>query len=297
MASLARSALAAACGQWERAGGHTVTSSTLATPSCETFALLQAAGALEAEAEAAVLSLRFANAGGTLRPPKPREAPPGADDLSDGSEAQAALVAARVARGRREELVHVRPADGRVRAADGSLRLLVSALVSPDECQILLSAGVVMMASAFSRCGQTTLGLSPALVHRLGGCSELAPAVPLLYRAVERARRQVAAAVGTPLEHWRLSDATFTRLRPTILPGETTPAGVVVGALACEAGALDVGVCRGDRFCYWRPHIDQVRSACSLTSAMHIDRRCAARQCGVLASTPCGHTERPSRNR
>ena len=39
--------------------------------------------------------------------------------------------------------------------------------------------------------------------------------MPLLYLAVERARRRVCTAFGTPPERTRLSDATLTRLRPT----------------------------------------------------------------------------------
>ena len=76
------------------------------------------------------------------------------------------------------------------------------------------------MAGAFSRCGQTTLGLSPALAGRLA-CAPPSAAgasipdmLPFFYRTVERVRRRVATAFAAPLEALRLSDATLTRLQP-----------------------------------------------------------------------------------
>jgi len=292
--AFAVAALQAAVAQWRVAGGHILTRAgapaALCAASLQAFCLQQAAGALDAEAESLQLALRELNGtvsgdGAVSRGPRPCEAPPGADDTSDGSPVQADLVRRNVQRGKPEICVSppARPAvapsgdgggpeaapEGCVRAPDGSFRILWSGLLSPSECQMLVAAGVAMMASAFSRYGQCTLGLSPALAQRTAATEELAPALPLLYTAVERARRRVAATRGKPLHQWRVSDATLTRLRPAPLPGDADAggAGAASGAapaasapqrLACEAGSLDVGFCRGDRFCYWRPHLDQV---------------------------------------
>lgn len=288
--SYAVAALQAAAAQWEVAGGHVLARAGAPVQLCRAslcaFALQQAAGALDAEAEALQQLLCEINGtsggeAGAPRETRPRDAPPGADDTSDGSPEQAELVARNVRRGRPELCLNPPPRpgaacsdhlgplpEGCVRAPDGSVRLLWPGLVSASESQLLVAAGVAMMAGAFSRCGQTTLGLSPALAHRVAGSAALAGAVPLLYVAVERARRRVAAASGTPLHSLRLSDATLTRLRPRIAAASILGDASIVGAagsgapaeraLACEAGALDVGEWRGDGFSYSRPHVDKV---------------------------------------
>jgi hypothetical protein len=291
---VAVAALQAAAAQWEMAGGHVLVRAGAPAQLCRAslcaFALQQAAGALDAEAEALQQLLCQINgtAGGEAGAPRgarPRGAPPGADDTSDGSPEQAELVARNVRRGKPERRLQPPPRPGAacsdhlgplpagcVRAIDGSSRLLWPGLLSESESQLLVAAGVAMMAGAFSRCGQTTLGLSPALAQRVAGSEALAGAVPLLYVAVERARRRVAAASGTPLGSLRLSDATLTRLRPTAAahaghaPASVLNAGSGAPAepcrpLACEAGALDVGEWRGDGFSYSRPHVDKVRPA------------------------------------
>ena len=140
-------------------------------------------------------------------------------------------------------------------------------------------AGSSQWRAPFTRCGQTTLGLSPALATRTlaaGAPADAPPAVsqtvPLLYRTVERIRRRVSAAFGAPLAELRLSDATLTRLQPV---GDELGGGGGGGgsgrwrrrrsrslteklAAATASGSLDVGALRGDQFCYWRPHVDQV---------------------------------------
>ena len=54
----------------------------------------------------------------------------------------------------------------------------------------------------------------------------------------------------------------MARLRPHG-GGDAAAAGGTTGDLAAAraAGALDVGALRGDRFVYWRPHVDQVSVA------------------------------------
>uniref|UniRef100_A0A7S2MG55 Fe2OG dioxygenase domain-containing protein n=1 Tax=Haptolina brevifila TaxID=156173 RepID=A0A7S2MG55_9EUKA len=90
----------------------------------------------------------------------------------------------------------------------------------------------------------------------------------MLYRTVERARRAVASSFGASLEDLRMSDATFTRLQPVAaLSNEDDAYGGGGGdddellAASTRSGSLDVGLLRGDQFCYWRPHIDQVSVA------------------------------------
>jgi len=185
----AAAALQAALSQWLVAGGHVLLrgcrDQALIAASATAFALAQAAGALDAEAEALQLTLRSLNDGAERGPERQRErhVPPGADDASDGSSVQASLIAANVHGGKPERpLVPPPPSanlpPGCVRAPDGSLRLLSPALLSAGECNLLVAGGVAMMAGAFSRRGQTTLGISPALSHRLAGQQPLARAVP-----------------------------------------------------------------------------------------------------------------------
>ena len=261
--------------QWNRAGGHILRSSAaLACASREAFVLLQTAAALDRTSAQLRRELTDLNTvEGATRPAVDEKRVVAksstSDDVSDGSEVQGSLVAANVKFGKRTLFIGA----GEHRAPDGSLRLLTAQLLSPSECAQLVAGGLVAMASAFSRCGQTTLGISPALGTRMlvpsmanGTGSEVADAsvaIPgaaaLLYRAVERARRQVAASFGASLGQLRLSDATLTRLQPVGGnedggDGSETPS-------ATASGALDVGLLRGDQFVYWRPHIDQVRVA------------------------------------
>lgn len=283
---------AASLEQWRAAGGHVLpsTDSPVARDSQRAFVLLQSAAALDAACSHARQELRALNSEPSISvaaPPAPLSKQVGAyeDDHSDGSELQGGLVARNV-RPDKAELV-LRPGSNHT-APNGTLRLLRPNLLSPAECELLVAGGLVAMAGAFSRCGQTTLGVSPALAARTRlpqpegnqlegsaageGATPAVPTedtVPLLYRTVERVRRAVASAFGEALGSLRVSDATLTRLQPVhpvgdVLQSEATEGQVSSAAALRDAvsstGALDVGVLRGDHFCYWRPHLDQVSS-------------------------------------
>ena len=283
--------------QWLRAGGHTlVRNSSAPLPpvvqaSRDAFALLQTAAAIDRESAQLRHDLCELDGGedeGSRRvrpcvaPPSATGQPAVADDESDGDALQGSLVEAHVRAGKAETTIGAHEGVEH-RAPDGSLRLIEAGVLSPDECTHLISGGLVAMAGAFSRCGQTTLGVSPALGSRLlalpaaggdGGdgvaaktAAECVPAaLPMLYRVVERARRRVARAFGASLDELRVSDATFTRLQPVVdRLGERAGRAATVGGEgggapdeAIASGALDVGMLRADRFIYWRPHIDQV---------------------------------------
>ena len=88
----------------------------------------------------------------------------GLDDHSDASALQGDLVSRCVASGKQELRVRVGEPH---RAPDSSVRLLQPSCISREDCACLVAAGIVAMAGAFSRCGQTTLGVSPALSDRL----------------------------------------------------------------------------------------------------------------------------------
>ena len=187
----------AAEAQWRAAGGDAMRVSgvpdELMSASRSAFGERQAAAALDAACVRVQHELRMLNAseGERQAAAAPKPAPPAAraavdDDTSDGSEVQGALVRARVRAGRPVRVVEPGP---HARAPDGTLRLFEPAVLSADECALLLAGGVVAMAGAFSRCGQTTLGVSPALAARLRPSAKLAPAVPMLYRTLERYRR------------------------------------------------------------------------------------------------------------
>lgn len=276
--------------QWGVAGGRVVQAlvdSADAAPalpalSRAAFATLQTAAAIDGETARCRLLLREINApaaaqsgGGPDRPTRP----PGPDDESDGSDVQAALIAEHVRPGKAESWLSA----GAHTAPEGTPRVVQPDILSPEECARVVAGGLVAMAGAFGRCGQTTLGISPALGGRIlelgsGGASdggnadvpgpprpiaasvqaagEIGAALPLLYIAVERARRRISGAFGVPLADLRVSDSTFTRL----LPRDAAAAAPAPAAAAtCTHGGIDVGVLRGDRFCYWRPHIDQAR--------------------------------------
>lgn len=293
----------AAESQWLNAGGTamhiTGTPEALMKASREAFAVRQAAAALDAMSLQVQQELRMLNAtdgerqattAPLIRAPAARKLVE--DDTSDGCELQGELVRSRVVPGR--PLTVAEP--GEARAPDGTLRLFVPSVLSSHECALLLAGGVVAMAGAFSRCGQTTLGVSPALAARMRPSLELAGAVPMLYRTLERVRRLVASRFGTPLDGLSVSDATLTRcvisiLLPRPLACKRAHARTVVDSLrrqrcpvcrrllpfdhdaaadpgnaaaepelelARATGSLDVGQLRGDRFVYSRPHIDQV---------------------------------------
>jgi len=224
------SAEADAEAQWLAAGGHVLPPDAPATRvSRDAFVLLQSAAALDTAAHEVRTALRDLNDGGGggakpagegKRPAVPDEAD---DDHSDGSSIQGSLVSRNVRPGKPEHAFV--PGAGH-RAPDGSRRV-VEHLASREECEQLVSGGLVAMAGAFTRCGQTTLGVSPALAARvhpavcgLGGdhdaatVAAVAEAPATLYRVIERARRKISASFGAPLGRMRLSDATFTRLQP-----------------------------------------------------------------------------------
>ena len=242
--------------QWRRAGGHVLPPfAPIACASRRAFALLQAAAALDQECARLRQELCELNTGEDatrrVRACVSPTSKAGAtaqqemDDESDGSDLQGSLVAANVRPGKPLVLLSAR--DGlEHRAPDGSLRLVAADMLSEHEREQLLAGGLVAMAGAFSRCGQTTLGISPALAARVlattasvsaasgadgtaGAAAalsstamagvDLSGTVPLLYRVVERARRRVAAAFGADLATLRVSDATFTRLQPVSTPG------------------------------------------------------------------------------
>ena len=289
MAMPAQSLRDAAESQWLAAGGsillHDAKQSALAASSRNAFALLQTASALDHAGLLLREELRILNAGeetlGAKRPcvdshmRRPiTAAAEDKDDVSDGSALQGGLISSNVRPAKPQVLIS---AASEHRAPDGTLRLLSSNLLSADECATLVAGGLVAMAGAFSRCGQTTLGLSPALAARMVAYSEPATAashaaaaasipeaLPLLYRTVERVRRKVAFAFGAKLETLRMSDATLTRLQPVeeehthgAHPPRQHDAGSALRA-ATASGALDVGLLRGDQFNYWRPHLDKV---------------------------------------
>jgi hypothetical protein len=235
-AATASGAFAAAATQWRRAGGHALlrVDAPIAAAACEAFSLVQAAASLDRAADCARVRLRELNADGVSAAPAKRvrsngdgaRAAAADDDVSDGSALQGGLVERNVREGKRREVLSWRDAEA-ARAPDGSLRLLAGNVLTPDECALLVGGGLVAMAGAFSRCGQTTLGLSPALAARLAVAPDEHPsgmalpdALPLLYRAVERVRRRVATAFDAPAHTLRLSDATLTRLQP--LPSNDT---------------------------------------------------------------------------
>ena len=232
----------AAAEQWVKAGGHILLRdkqpSALATASKHSFVLLQTATALDAAGFLVREKLRSLNAGDDsdsnarqkrpclqlLAPAGERErAPHGShndeDDVSDGSALQGELIEKNVRPGKPQNLLSapLLSAGNPLRAPDGSLRLVLPSLLSAHECQELVAGGLVAMAGAFSRCGQTTLGLSPALASRMlsyplpdalgashlnaasdgsgvsaadAASASIPGALPLLYRTVERVRRQ-----------------------------------------------------------------------------------------------------------
>ena len=278
--------------QWHRAGGHTLERApkALSEASCATFSLLQSAMSLDAAADIARSRLRDLNAPANQQAPVKRTrsnaptmgAVAAADDVSDGSAVQGDLIAKNVHADKTRLPLPLADAANQ-RAPDGSLRLIAGDVLSEDECALLIAGGLVAMAGAFTRCGQTTLGLSPALAARMTAPaaasssaadppssaadppveSSIPHALPLLYRTVERVRRRVAAAFGTPLDRLRLSDATLTRLQPVDVGRDAGADGDDncdddAPAAAVASGSLDVGLLRGDQFCYWRPHIDQI---------------------------------------
>ena len=217
--------------QWEVAGGGVLLrrgASALASASRDAFATLQTAAALDAHAASLRAQLSTAPSDSTsVRPFAAVACADGDsdDNVDDGSSVQASLIARNVRDAKPSEQMGA----GKHAAPDGSARLVAPGLIAEDECSLLVGGGLVMMAGAFSRCGQTTLGVSPALSARLlhvapqqaeggeqaeGGKCALGGTVPLLYVAVERARRRVAETFGVPLPSVRMSDATLTRLLP-----------------------------------------------------------------------------------
>ncbi len=265
----------ASVAQWEAAGGSVLLrrgrcASEVAEASRDAFATLQTAAALDADAASLRAQLSTAQSSGTSA--RPTAATGCADEESDdnvddGSSVQASLIARNVREGKPSEPMGA----GLHAAPDGSPRLVSPGLLTAEECSLLVGGGLVMMAGAFSRCGQTTLGVSPALGGRMlhvarrrqapgagesaaeggsAGESTLGGTLPLLYVSVERARRRVAETFGVPLSSVRNSDATFTRLLP--YGNAEAPVGV-------DYGGVDAGAMRGEKFCYWRPHIDQAR--------------------------------------
>ena len=152
--------------------------------------------------------------------------------------------------------------------ADGGFRRLRPAFASEAECSALRSAMTLGMLSAFSRGGQTTLAVVPALVERLHAATGDSAAYTTLHSVLERVRAAAAeddhgaraahdqpaqtcpvcgcdpqpsctdAATHAPLHH---RGALLVRLLP--------PADAAALAPACYAlPSLQS---------YWEPHVDR----------------------------------------
>ena len=258
-ATLVASFRASALRQWHAAGGDVLERRAQDSHSAleyaatvrEAFVLAQTAAALDVHQLSLLRALRELNGSvealAEASPPVASGAKDGyTDDHSDGSSAQGALVSSNVRPGKPEETFS---GSRELHAPDGSVRFVFDGLLSASECARLLGGTLVAMAGAFSQCGQTRLGMSPALAARMGALpAGGGPPLGLLYSTVERVRRKVARAYGADLDQLRVSDATLVRLR----------AAAEEARDASETGALDVGVLRGDHFSYHRPHIDQI---------------------------------------
>ena len=161
----------AAIAQWRTAGGEVLSDSKslVVHDSRRMFVLLQSSMALDAACSHARQKLRTLNADPstmTVVPKEvalPKEAAGYEDDHSDGSELQGGLVSRNVRSGKLELMLS---SGAEHTAPDGTRRLLLPGVLSPAECEQLIAGGLVAMAGAFTRCGQTTLGISPALAHR-----------------------------------------------------------------------------------------------------------------------------------
>jgi hypothetical protein len=254
--------------KWRQSGGHVIERKYPGEQSAayrEAYVLVLSALALDAQNSALTDKIRERNAGplkgsGGLGAVRRRAAPVEQDDYSDGSELQARLVEANVRAGKPEVYL-----DDGVHALTGSngeptRRVIVDQFASGEECEMVNAAAVLALAGGFSRNGQSTLGISPALTSRLAPAAaaegvQHAYALRALYTLVERARRRVVADFGVTDELY-VSDAQVARLQPV------DDAAAAIGARSCPEGRghdpWDVGLARADQFCYWRPHIDQV---------------------------------------
>eukprot|EP00756_Hemistasia_phaeocysticola_P047813 Hpha_TRINITY_DN22276_c0_g1::TRINITY_DN22276_c0_g1_i1::g.167232::m.167232 len=161
------------------------------------------------------------------------------DDTSDCSAVQRTLVE-RCVRPGKPELPF---APGRHDTGGG--RCVVPAFVDGPTCGRLVAATTVALGRGFRRRGQSSVGIGPSLAERLAGVEGKGGSLAEMYLVVERMRRRVAEVFGAVLADVKISDAQIARLEP--FDPEAEP-----------ADGWDVGAVRGDRFCYWRPHIDQV---------------------------------------
>ena len=255
--SVASSLTNAAGIQWHRAGGHALKSTAPTDASRDAFALLQAASGLDRACDVARMRLRELNSlDGAAARKQPVAASSGTardkydgDDVSDGSKVQGGLIARNVHSGKQKLRISCRDADVQ-RAPDGTLRLGGRCRLSrrvrgthrrwprndgwrlhtlrTDDAWVIAGARRPINRSA---------GDGPIALPRHGA------------RTPPRRRR-----LRRPLGSLRLSDATLTRLQP--VADDDDPA--LKPEAWSSSGSLDVGLLRKDKFCYWRPHIDQV---------------------------------------
>lgn len=250
--------------KWRSSGGHAAeriaASDDAVTVYREACILQLMALALDAENSKLTDCIRARNAVatrgvGSLGEARPRPKAVEGDDYTDGSALQARLVEANV----RDDKPTVALASG-VHVVTGARgratrRAVVDRFAEPDECAMVAAAAVAALAGGFSRCGQSTLGISPALAQRLSPAAAAeAGATPramqLLYELVERARRRVASEFGVQAE-LHVSDAQVARLQPVAHAPHARADGLP------SHDAWDVGLARADTFSYWRPHVDQ----------------------------------------
>ena len=262
---LARVAGSAAA-QFDAAGGCVLPPSAPTTRAArDAFVLVQQAAAHDVAApRRSARSHALNNSGAQQQPPPPEPAPlaghkkRAADDESDGNALQGELVAAHVRAGKTIETLDPGAAHA---APDGSLRLVQPGFLGEEACP-LVAAGVVAMAGAFSRCGQTTLGTSPALARARaraaagGGRQPRARAVPDGRARPPPRRRRLRRRRRRPPRERRDDGGAAAARRRRRRGGGVAAAAATWPARA--AGALDVGALRGDHFVYWRPHVDQV---------------------------------------
>eukprot|EP01062_Namystynia_karyoxenos_P064756 TRINITY_DN5783_c0_g2_i1.p1 TRINITY_DN5783_c0_g2~~TRINITY_DN5783_c0_g2_i1.p1 ORF type:complete len:494 (+),score=133.01 TRINITY_DN5783_c0_g2_i1:70-1551(+) len=221
-----------------------------AGPYREAFVAAQAAGALDAEAAAITEQLRHRRGEGEPAQ-SARSGPPGRrapardrrDDTSDCSAVQRELVERNVREGKPE--VPLPPGSH----AAGGGRHVCPGFADRLTCGRAVAAATVALGRGFRRKGQSSVGIFPCLAERLAAVHTAPGELPplcALYLLVERMRRRVAECFAADPDDVRISDAQIARLQPFDPDGPP------------PADGWDVGALRGDRFCYWRPHIDQV---------------------------------------
>ncbi|KAG8458632.1 hypothetical protein KFE25_008429 [Diacronema lutheri] len=255
--------------KWRESGGHVL---ERAAPGAvldayrEAHVIALCALALDAQNSALTDRIRERNAGplrGTGGPGAPRQRPKPAehDDYSDGSDVQARLVEANVRPGKRELVLGAGAHEHAGSDGRPTRRVVADGCASEEECRLVVAGALLAFAGGFSRNGQSTLGISPALALRLApataaeGDARACAAMRCMYLLVERARRRTVAEYGLACELY-VSDAQVARLQPVDDAAAARGARHAPGARGHDP--WDVGLARGDQFSYWRPHIDQV---------------------------------------